>query len=355
MSNNVIPSIMEIRQSLEDLSPARRNRWQLKTLADDRFHLSKDSEGSFTLFIEGSRESFGRIPILTGIEYRDDARDLESQKTFGALRVTAPQSSFGPRAITHIAYELNERINGNSGVSNADLLQSSSWILRILGREPTVLSEQQQRGLIAECVLLTRLMSVARTLEVSSGQVLSKWMGPKGGKRDFASLDMAIEVKSTSRSTRTHHISSFDQVWPASETELVYLYSIGIRREPTVSRSLPDYVFDLVSQIVVASGEPDVTALDALWLSLSSAGYDKSHDDLYRSGGGFIPNPSLPPRLYRVGELDGLRLTSFRGDSLPSMVRSVSYDLEVGGEALSSTETQLALESFVTAPVLGIV
>lgn len=346
-------SIDQIQAKFEALSPAQGEHWKLDSIFPERFHLSLDPNRNFTLFIEGSRESFGRIPILAGVEYRSDAQDLQSGRTFGALRISGPKASFASRAISHIGYEIAEKIAANPESSNSDLLLAIRWIMQVLGREPKVLSEQQQSGLIAECILATRLLSVGRVLGVSSSDVLSKWWGPMGGKRDFAASNIAIEVKSTALNSRTHHISSLNQLWPQSDDESVYLYSVGLRREATSSHSLPDYIDSVKAEIIDAAGNPDHVGLDLLTQSLDASGYDASHNDLYRSGSGYSLNTGMQPALYDVSSLDGLSIDSFKGNELPSMVRTVTYDLEITVKPLSPVLSKNAMESLVLAAALG--
>ena len=63
---------------------------------------------------------------------------------------------------------------------------------------------------------------------------------------------------------------------------------------------------------------------------------------MYNSGSGLLANPMLPPKLYRVEDLDRLRVTSFKKGQLPSMVTPISYEIDVSAEPLSDGEADNA-------------
>ena len=347
-----MPSIDRIEHAFATLAKPSFNRWHFDTIVPLRLHLSKSHEDAATIFIEGDASSFGRLPQLRGVEHRGDAQDVASGRIFGALRLVAPTTSYGVRAITYIAYELSRRLEDDPGIDNASLLASIHWIMQLLGTEPTVLSSERQRGLVAELLLLRRLLQLGRQNGVGPQSVLDRWWGPTGGKRDFAATGVAIEVKSTALNVRSHHISSIDQLEPLSDGEHVYLYSMGIKSEPTFERKLPTYIHDVVEEMVTPSGRRDTSAIDGLKTKLASIGYDSQLDNLYESLPGLLPNPMLPPLLFHVDALDRIRLSSFRAGRLPSMVTAVSYQLEASGEHLSVSDTESALLGFLQSPPL---
>ena len=231
-------------------------------------------DGAPTLFIEGDAASFGKLPTLRGLEHREDAIDVQTGNVFKALRITAPQEPYGNEAMAVIAYEICRIIESDPDTDNGTLLAGVYWILKVLGIETSMLSGERQRGLVAELLLLRRLLQLGREHSVGSQVVLDRWWGPVGGKRDFAAVGISIEVKSTALNTRTHHIASIDQLEPMSPEEQVYVYSVGIKSEPTVDRKLPTYVADCVSAIADTSGRALVgTAVHSFYQKLESTGY----------------------------------------------------------------------------------
>ena len=349
----MVTSIQDISQTFASLERPIGNRWHLHALTPNRLHLSVSHDGAPTLFIEGDADSFGNLPTLRGLEHREDAIDVQTGNVFKALRITAPQEPYGDEALAFIAYEICRIIESDPDTDNGALLAGVYWILKVLGIETSVLSGERQRGLVAELLLLRRLLQLGREHSVGSQVVLDRWWGPVGGKRDFAAVGISIEVKSTALNTRTHHIASIDQLDPMSPGEQVYVYSVGIKSEPTVDRKLPTYVADCVSAIADTPGRVLVgTAVHSFYQKLESAGYLPRLGDLYRSEPGVMPNPLLPPKLFRASDLDRLRMSSFKENSLPSMVTAVSYEINISAPPLGERDVDAALLSLITSPGL---
>ena len=349
----MVTTIQDISQTFTSIERPIGNRWHLHALAQKRLHLSVSHDGAPTLFIEGDADSFGKLPTLRGLEHREDAIDVQTGNVFKALRVTAPQEPYGNEAMAVIAYEICRIIESDPDTDNGTLLAGVYWILKVLGIETSVLSVERQRGLVAELILLRRLLQLGREHSVSSQVVLDRWWGPVGGKRDFAAVGISIEVKSTALNTRTHHIASIDQLDPMSPGEQVYVYSVGIKSEPTVDRKLPTYVADCVSAIADTSGRILVgTAVHSFYQKLESVGYLPRFGDLYRSAPGVMPNPLLPPKLFRSFDLDRVMMSSFKGNRLPSMVTSVSYEINISAPPLRERDADAALLSLITSPSL---
>ena len=217
-----MPSIESIEHSFASLQRPLGNQWYFEAVVPERLHLSVSADGAATVFLEGNAASFGRLPVLQGIEHREDAHDVVTGRVFGALRLTAPASPHGAQAIAYIAFELGRRLEEDPTIDNVSLLARVEWILQLLGTEPAVLSGERQRGLVAELLLLRRLLQIARTNNLRPQVVLDRWWGPAGGKRDFAARGIAIEVKSTALNVRNHHIASIDQLEPLSAGEQAF-------------------------------------------------------------------------------------------------------------------------------------
>ena len=61
-------------------------------------------------------------------------------------------------------------------------------------------------------------------------------------------------------------------------------------------------------------------------------------------------NVAIPPRLYRAADLDYLRLESFKDETLPSMVRSIGYDLELPDGGAQALDERAVLLELLRAP-----
>lgn len=335
-------AIEEVIRRCEALPLAEANTWYTETLIDDRIHLSRGSQGEFVVLIEGDLTSFGTLPLWQGIDHSDSVVSLPSNKHLSVLRISSPDVVHGNRIIAHIAYELVRRISENDGIGNADLVRGVEWILTILGEPAEVLSTERQLGLIGECMLLRRLLTLAHFKSIPLTAALECWKGAAQGLRDFAGSGVAIEAKATSLPTRTHHFGSIEQLDPQNDGEEVFLFSVGLKRDPSAPRKLPEFVHDVVVRLVTPSGEPDEVLRAQFREKLAEYGYDQAKEDYYRACHGFQP-PHLPQSLFREAQLERLRKSSLVGGALPGMVVSVSYTLSVTCPPLSAQEAEAAM------------
>jgi hypothetical protein len=206
------------------------------------------------------------------------------------------------------------------------------------------MSPERQRGLVAECLLLRQLLSRAVVLDLSPDAVIEKWVQ---GRRDFFGGGVAIEVKSTAFRTRRHHIGSIEQLDSDPSQGRIFLYSVGLRHDPSVSGYLPDYVRQVRNQIVSRSATSLPAALEAFDEKIRSTGYDDDHEGLYLSGDGISQRTTLPPRLFDVEHIDRFRFTNLVGGELPRGVVSVSYDLEISGDQLTNSDANEVFDQLI--------
>ena len=186
------------------------------------------------------------------------------------------------------------------------------------------------------------------TISVCGGR---RWRGPGTSKRDFASHGIAIEVKTTSHGTRLHHFGSIEQLDPQLPGEEVFLFSVGIRQDPSAPMKLPHYIGDVESGLTTLSGAPDEPAVGRFHERLRTYGYNSQLGPIYMSLPGFRP-PHLTPAIFRERDLDRLRVTSFKGDHLPGMVVSVGYTLEVQAAELAPADADFVLERLLRSAAL---
>jgi len=347
-----VKSIEEISATFEALEPSDGYRWQVAALVQGRLYLSRGSAGEYALFLEGARESFGSLPPLAGIDHSPNVIALPGDRQFPALRVASSDPVHGNRVMAHISYELASRLTQDPSVENATLVAQVGWVFPLLGGNEGLLTPEKQRGLVGECLLLRQLLVMARQTELSPSTALERWWGHASARRDFAASNIAIEVKTTGLNTRQHHISTLEQLEPESASEEVYVYSVGIKTDPTAQKKLPHFVADVEAQLVGHDGREDLEAIGRFRIQLASYGFDRRHEGYYLAAPGFL-RPHLTPALYPERDLDRLRLTSFVGGSLPSMVASVSYVLDIRSEPLSDSEAVVVLRRLLTQPVAG--
>ena len=345
-------SIEELVALFASVPVAERDRWTVTPIVSGRLYLSRGTHGEFAIFIEGGVDTFGPLPPWTSVAHSTAVIALPDRRHIAALRITSEDQINGNRVVAHIAYELGRRLAFDGSIKNDELLGSVLWILPLLGDPDAILGVERQYGLVGECILLVRLLTTAAKLNIARRAALERWKGAGGSKRDFAAGGIAIEVKTTSHATRLHHFGSIEQLDPQSPGEEVFLFSLGIRLDPSAPKKLPDYFTDVESGMVHASGERDEEAIQRFRGELLQYGYNPLHEALYRVQSGFAP-PHLLPALFREQDLDRVRHTSFKGDKLPSMVVNVGYDLEVHGPGLNGETTDAVLTRLLISPALG--
>lgn len=329
-------TIENLVELFESLAPASGNRWAVRELFEERLFITRDASGRHSIFLVGDKDSFGRVPRFGGVSYSERVTVMPSGVTLSALRLTTGSLNVGNRVMAHIAYELHRLLESDPPRSNANLLGEVRWVLELLGGQELLLGEEQQRGLVGECVFLRKLLVRARALSRPVADALSCWHGYERGKRDFSGGGVAVEVKFTTSSVRLHSIHGLAQLDPQAGEE-VFLFSMGAKVDPGAPRKLPDYVADVLNLLTTPAGEPDKDLQVRFAEALEAVGYVEDAVQVYRGGPGFM-HFHLPPKLYREVDLDRVRLQSFKNDRLPSMVVDVSYTIEVGAQPLTDSQ-----------------
>jgi putative PD-(D/E)XK family protein DUF4420 len=321
----------------EDIPPARAGVWTVSEICAGQLYLTRSEDGSPALFLEGAKESFGNLPQIDAIRHSDDVTVVPGGQKLKALRIVANKGASGGRVIAHIAYEIAWRLAQVPKPGNEDLINDVRWLLALFGERSIPLGQERQKGLVGECLFLRMLLRRAIERKIPAMAVLSCWAGADQAKRDFYARKIAVEAKATSSVTRLHHISSLDQLFPQEPDEEVYLFSVGIRQDPTAPRKLTHFIGDVEALLVDRSGKPNSEAVESFRDQLARVGFNWADCELYERDAGFLA-PHLPAAVFRLRDLRTLSLTDFVDQKLPDTVRSVSYSLEVVGSPMTDGE-----------------
>lgn len=332
-------SIEDIVERLGALPLGTVSRRQVDTLVAERVHLSRGPAGEFSLFMEGALNTFGPLPHYEGISHDDDVVSLPGERRLSVLTINSPDTGSSNRLMAHIAYEVARLLSETPSLSNRSLIRGMDWVLAVLGDSSVTLSTERQSGLLGELLLLKRLMDVAGTRKIEPLAVLERWKGYDNALRDFVARGIAVEVKATGNPTRLHHFGSIEQLDPQDSSEEVYLFSVGVRRDSSAQRTLPDYVIDIQNLLVTPEGVPDEPARSRFRQQLSAYGYESAHERLYRAFAGFRP-PHLQAVLFEEKSLDRLRTSSFSAGAPPRMVVRVGYTMDIACEPLGLREAE---------------
>lgn len=90
----------------------------------------------------------------------------------------------------------------------------SNWVSFWANQRTSILSEEDQIGMICELLFLEKLC------EINPEKALNSWRGPLGEKHDFNFTDWNIEVKGTRKKVRTHTINGIEQLMPSKNKTL---------------------------------------------------------------------------------------------------------------------------------------
>lgn len=342
-------NIERLTAAFGDVTPAVDNKWFLHHVAGERLYLSRASDGAFALFITVGPDV--AAPLPAGVT-RGMVRALPGNEELDVLRITSRNAAHGNRIIAHIAYEMSRQLSNTPDMPSVSLLQQTSWVLALLDR-PTesLLGPERQRGLVGECLFLQELLLRAAAIDVSGSTALDRWWGFSAAKRDFAAKGVAIEVKTTGADVRAHGVSSLAQLEPQDPSERVYVYSVGVKTDPSAPRKLPLFIDDVEALLVERDGTPDIEAIERFYMQLLSYGFDVLQKARYEAEPGFL-KIHLAGEMYEETALDRLRLTSFIGSKLPSMVSAVSYVLHIMASPLSKGEKDAVIDGLLIAPPL---
>jgi len=118
--------------------------------------------------------------------------------------------------------ELIEASNNNILSATIALEIAKEWE-SLWKKESFHLTKEQQRGLIAELVVLRNL------LKYEGFAALSMWKGPEGGLHDFILKSSSLEVKSHGKISKIITVSRLNQLEPLRDTNLL-LCCVGLSR-----------------------------------------------------------------------------------------------------------------------------
>lgn len=144
---------------------------------------------------------------------------------------------------TEVVKEIAQAIlKGNEKPEKATKRIINNWLSFWSNQSKTILSAEDQIGLICELILLHKICSL------NPEKALSTWSGPLGEKHDFNFSDWTLEIKGTRRKKRIHTINGLEQLEPSENKRLAlisFMVSvIDIEKENTMN--LPN----LIDQII---------------------------------------------------------------------------------------------------------
>lgn len=333
MPRDVEALVSEIASLPESHGPAR----DAVTLFPERLHFAKALDGSIELFIEGTRESFGRSAVGRALEF-GRFQELKNSRDFSALLIRSAPENVRPMA--HVAYEALRGLGSFPGISNDCLMGLLAPYLGLV-LDRVLLSVEQQLGLLGELLFISQLMNRADEIGVDAGLAIRAWTGWDSASRDFAGAGVAVEAKVTRSHGRSHWIHPMYQLLPAAgERERVYVFSVGIR----LDRSRDFRLLTAIDRVLDRIAGEDRLDLVRELRQYGGVGFEESHRRQYELEPGFLITQQ--PVLVRVDNLnDILRPKSFTNGSVPGRVSDLRYVVNLDGvPVVSQQESQSVMD-----------
>jgi hypothetical protein len=340
-------AIDDVEKAAASVPRSNDHEWFVRPVVPDRLFVARDSRGTVVLFLIGPRESFGNYLSRQSLEYSESIQVVSASSKVQGARLSFLGSEHASRAACHVAVEIADSLATNPAATNEAILTRIAWLIDLMESRWSILSDERARGLAGECIFLRRLLGYATRSGLSLVRVLDVWHGSKPARRDAAGPGVAIEVKCTSLPERCHRIGSIEQLLPHGSEE-VYLFSVGLRLDPSGPRPLSAYIADVRNQLVQADGKPDYELQELFAKKLKEYGYDQSLAPSYDRAYRFLA-PHLTPQFFRAAALQPLAPSHFVHGGPPSHVTSISYDLTINSSPLTAAEEDIVFAALLRA------
>jgi hypothetical protein len=217
------------------------------------------------------------------------------------------------KLFSHLCEDLVEA--SRTGCQRADagrfVMERIARWSRLLARSPkTGLDERTYRGLLAELVVLHRLLIPA----VGANVAIPAWVGPLDADQDFRLADRLVEVKSTVIGSLMITVSSAEQLdvhdFP------MYLAAVPIGDG---ERGADETLAELIG-LIRENIQNDSSALTTFDDRLGMTGYD--------------PEDEYASRTFSIGTIHHFRVTdafpAVGRSRLPAAIRTIRYELDLG-------------------------
>lgn len=240
-------------------------------------HLFRDKAGNFHFAIEVPTLQPNDVddPGVNGLQVNVAEYRFHEGSVAKFIDLTCSIKGF-IKEFTEIVREiskaiLDERVHPLNAVKHS----IASWISFWAYKRESVLSEEEQIGLICELLFFERLCPLNLDLALDS------WKGPKGETHDFSFTNWGIEVKGTRKKGHVHTINGIGQLVPSTGKSLGFVSFVvtsGIL-ENSNSLNLPSLIERIATDWF--GGRPAL--LVNFHELLARIGYSPLHVDLYQS------------------------------------------------------------------------
>lgn len=218
---------------------------------ESNLYITRSERGALGIFLDGVSDD-ASWPNLQNMSFYPKGRysistlpEGEKRDLSDCVRVEIDDGA-DPRVVASIIEMVLE--DGSTPYSSSDLLAAIEKYRTLLKGSRARLTDEELKGLWGEMLFLREMVFRCGKQEECE-RCLNSWKSSSGAKRDFRMPDtgLVFEVKTTEKNSRTHEISSADQL-TVKEGELAgYLVSIGVKREEGGMAMTISSLFDDIS------------------------------------------------------------------------------------------------------------
>ena len=218
----------------------------------------------------GGRHSH-RLPKLRGLLIEDLGIDGSSEHRVVIRLTDREQRDIFHRFCLDVAEATRIAQSGKEAIGRF-LTRTWRWHRLLKSGREGRLSDEEQKGLIGELVLMERHLLSA----LPAGEAVDAWVGPIGAPKDYQIGLICVEVKAPRPQKATISISSIHQLDSVDATQLfLYVAEVAPALDETPSAVTVSEVADRVRSAIA---EQDVSATIVFDERLSATGFDWGDD-----------------------------------------------------------------------------
>ncbi len=213
-----------------------------------------------------------RLPRPRGLELELAKPDQNSRQTL-VLRLTDAQNRDIFHRLCLDIVDATRLADSEAAAVAIFLARTWRWHHLLRGGGSDNLSDEEQKGLIGELHVIERFLLD----RLSPSEIVTSWLGPLGGPKDFEIGGVAIECKARRGASQPYiRISSENQLDISSVSDLLlHVIDLNAAAEQT---PFAFTVSDIAKRIHENFRASDMQAADEFEGLLRSAGFDWAHD-----------------------------------------------------------------------------
>lgn len=206
-------SLEELQNKWDSIDPLTGGFLLVSSSNKLSFHIGHIGMSNKCLMVSGV---FDKQPIVSSVAITADYVMLDSGKL--ALKFVLNYPSLD-EVFIKLCWDLMNVACGNENAEEAILQRFKSWMKLFQKGANSILSVNQQKGLIGEILFLEEKMH-----DLGENKAIEAWVGPEGADQDFVFMDSWSEIKTTTIASESITISSVQQLGGIFPGELVVYF-----------------------------------------------------------------------------------------------------------------------------------